>query len=150
MGKERKIMKQLRICTVAVFLILVSVNVWAQGRSYKVIVNPSNPVSSMSREDVSRIFLKKTTKFSDGRGASPVDLPVNSSIRESFSKDVHGKSCSAVDAYWQQLIFSGRDIPPAQKSESGALDFVRSNENGIGYVSASAGTDGVKVISVTD
>ena len=143
-------MKPLRVCAVAVFLILASANVWAQAKSYKVIVNPSNPISSMSREDVSRIFLKKTTKFPDGRGASPVDLSVNSSTRENFSKDVHGKPASAVEAYWQQLIFSGRDVPPAQKSESGALDFVRSNENGIGYVSAGADTAGVKVISVTN
>jgi len=142
-------MKQLRVGAIAVFLILASTNVWAQ-KSYKVIVNPSNPVSSMSREEVSRIFLKKTTKFSDGRSASAVDLPVNSPTRESFCKDVHGKSSSAVDAYWQQLIFSGRDIPPAQKSESGVLEFVRSNENAIGYVSAGADTGGVKVINITD
>ncbi len=143
-------MKRLQVCTIAVFLILASVNVWAQAKSYKVIVNPSNPVSSMSRDDVSRIFLKKTTKFSDGRGASPVDLPVNSPTRESFSKDIHGKSSSAVDAYWQQLIFSGRDIPPPQKSESGVLEFVRSNGNAIGYVLPGADTAGVKVINVTD
>jgi ABC-type phosphate transport system substrate-binding protein len=150
MRKKGIIMKQLQVCAVALFLSLASANVWAQARSYKVIVNPSNPVSSMTRENLSRIFLKKTTRFPDGRGASPVDLPVNSSTRENFSKDVHGKPSSAVDAYWQQLIFSGRDIPPAQKSESGALDFVRSNENGIGYVSAGADTAGVKTISVTD
>ena len=143
-------MKQLPLYAIAVFLIFASANVWAQGKSYKVIVNSSNPASSISRGDLSRIFLKKTTKFSDGRSASPVDLPVSSSTRENFSKDVHGKPAAAVEAYWQQLIFSGRDIPPGQKSESGALEFVRSNENGIGYVSPGADTAGVKVISVTD
>jgi len=143
-------MKQLRVCAIAVFLILAAGNVWGQAKGYKVIVNPSNPVSSISREEVSRIFLKKTTRFPDGRSASPVDLPANSPTRESFSKDVHGKSSSAVDAYWQQMIFSGRDIPPPQKNESGALDFVRSNENGIGYVSAGGDAGGVKVINVTD
>jgi len=142
--------KQLRICAVAIFLILASVNVCAQAKSYKLIVNPSNPLVSISRENVSRIFLKKTTKLPNGRGASPVDLLVSSSTRENFSEDVHGKPSSAVDAYWQQMIFSGRDIPPAQKNESGVLDFVRSNENGVGYVSAGADTSGVKVISVTN
>jgi ABC-type phosphate transport system substrate-binding protein len=143
-------MNQLRVCTIAAFLILASAGVLAQEKGYKVIVNSSNPLVSISRDNVSRIFLKKATKFPNGRGAFPVDLPVNSSTREGFSKDVHGKPSSAVDAYWQQLIFSGRDVPPAQKSESGALDFVRSNENGIGYVSAGADTAGVKVISVTN
>lgn len=143
-------MNRLRVCAITAFLLLASASVWAQGRSYKVVVNTSNPVSSISRQDLSRIFLKKTSKFSDGRGASPVDLPVSSSTRENFSKEVHGKPASAVEAYWQQLIFSGRDVPPGQKSESGALEFVRSNENGISYVSPGADTAGVKVISITD
>jgi len=143
-------MKNLRISNVAVFLLLASTGVWAQTRSYKVIVNPSNPLVSISRDNVSRIFLKKTPKFPNGLTASPVDLPVSSSIRESFSKEVHGKPSSAVDAYWQQLIFSGRDIPPAQKNESGVIEFVKSNENGVGYVSAGADTTGVKVVNVTN
>jgi hypothetical protein len=143
-------MKPLRSCFMAAIVILASLNVWAQGRGYKVIVNASNPVSSMSRDDLSRIFLKKSTRFPDGRSTAPVDLPMNSSIRENFSKDIHGKSASAVDAYWQQQIFSGKDIPPAQKNEGAALDFVRSNGNGIAYVSAEADTEGVRIITITD
>jgi ABC-type phosphate transport system substrate-binding protein len=143
-------MRLLRFPLMAAIVLLASANVWAQGGSYKIVVNSSNPVTSMSGDEVSRIFLKKSTKFPDGRSASPVDLPVSSPIRESFSKKIHGKPASAVDAYWQQQIFSGRDIPPPQKSEAAVLDFVRSNENGIAYVSAGADTSGVKVINVAD
>lgn len=143
-------MKQLQICVAVIFLSLASVNVGGQERGYKIIVNSSNPMVSITRENVSRIFLKKTTKFPNGLNASPVDLPANSGTRESFSKDVLGKTASSVEAYWQQLIFSGRDVPPPQKKESSALDFVRSNENGIGYVSAGVDTSGVKVVTVTE
>lgn len=135
--------------TIAMVL-LAAANVCAQGGGYKLVVNSSNPVTSMSRDEVSRIFLKKSSKFSDGRGASPVDLAVNSSARESFSKSVLGKPASAVDAYWQQQIFSGRDVPPPQKSEAAAISFVRSNENGIAYVSSGADTAGLRVISLGD
>jgi ABC-type phosphate transport system substrate-binding protein len=143
-------MRLLRFPYLVAIVLLAAANVWAQGGSYKIVVNPSNPVTSMSKDEVSRIFLKKTTRFSDGRSASPVDLSVNSSIREGFSKNVLGKPASAVDAYWQQQIFSGRDIPPPQKSEAAAINFVRSNENGIAYVSAGADTGGLKVITVGD
>jgi ABC-type phosphate transport system substrate-binding protein len=143
-------MRQLRYPFITVLVILASLNVWAQGKGYKVIVNPSNPVSSMSREDVARIFLKKTTKFPDGRSALPVDLAIDSSIRENFSRDIHGKSASAVDAYWQQQIFAGRDVPPVQKGEGAALDFVRSNGSGISYVSPGTNTDSVKVVAIID
>ena len=131
-------------------VLLAAASVWAQGGGYKIVVNPSNPATSMSKDEVARIFLKKATKFPDGRSASPVDLAVNSSIRENFSKRVLGKPASAVDAYWQQQIFSGRDIPPPQKSENAAISFVRSNENGIAYISSGADTAGLKVINVGD
>ena len=143
-------MKPLLICVAIIFLSLASVNVGGQEKSYKVIVNASNPMVSITRENVSRIFLKKATKFPNGLSASPVDLPASSAARESFSKEVLGKTASAIEAYWQQLIFSGRDVPPPQKKESGALDFVRSNDNAIGYVSAGADTTGVKVVTVTE
>jgi ABC-type phosphate transport system substrate-binding protein len=150
MTKEKQIMKLSRITYIVAIVLFASGNVWAQSGSYKIIVNPANPATSISKDEVSRIFLKKSTKFPDGRGASPVDLPVNSSIRESFSKNVLGKPASAVDAYWQQQIFSGRDIPPPQKSEAAAINLVRSNENGIAYVSAGADIGGLKVITVGD
>ncbi len=142
-------MRLLRFPFMVAIVLLAAANVWAQG-GYKIVVNPSNPATSMSKDEVARIFLKKSTKFSDGRSASPVDLAVNSSIRENFSKSVLGKPASAVDAYWQQQIFSGRDIPPPQKSESAAISFVRSNENGIAYVSSGADAAGLKVINVSD
>jgi ABC-type phosphate transport system substrate-binding protein len=143
-------MRFLRFPYMVAIVLLAAANVWAQSGSFKVVVNPSNPVTSMSKDEVSRIFLKKSTKFPDGRSASPVDLPANSPVRDSFSKGVLGKPASAVDAYWQQQIFSGRDIPPPQKSEAAALNFVRANENGIAYVSSGADTGGLKVITVGD
>ena len=150
MKKEKQIMKLSRIPYLVAMALFASANVWAQGGSYKIVVNPANPATSISKDELSRIFLKKSTKFPDGRGASPVDLPVNSTIRESFSRNVLGKPASAVDAYWQQQIFSGRDIPPPQKSEAAAINLVRSNENGIAYVSAGADVGGLKVITVGD
>jgi hypothetical protein len=143
-------MRLLRFPYMVAIVLLAAANVWAQGGGYKIVVNPANPATSMSKDEVARIFLKKSTKFPDGRSASPVDLAVSSSIRENFSKSVLGKPASAVDAYWQQQIFSGRDIPPPQKSESAAISFVRSNENGIAYVSSGADTAGLKVINVSD
>jgi len=139
------------VCAVVLALVLQAGQVLAQGRgAYKVVVNPSIPISSISRDELSRIFLKKASKFHDGHGATPIDLPSSSGVRDAFSRDIHGKPTSAVEAYWQQQVFSGREVPPAEKSEAAAVDFVRSNSNGIAYVSPGADTEGLKVISVTD
>lgn len=142
-------MKILGYCFAAIVL-LVSINGWAQDKGYKIIVNASNPVSVLHKAELSDIFLKKMTKFPDGRGVSPVDLTVNSSTRELFSEDVHKKTSAAIDSYWAQLLFAGRGVPPAKRSENDALDYVRSNPNGISYVSAGATLDGVKAIKIVD
>ena len=139
----------LAFAVLAVISLLTNI-VAAQGHGYKVIVNPSISINSISRDELSRIFLKKVSKFHDGHSAMPVDLPSSSGIRDGFSRDIHGKPTSAVEAYWQQQVFSGREVPPSEKGEGAAIDFVRSNGGGIAYVSAGAPTDGVKVISVTD
>ena len=139
------------VCAAVLMTALAPGRIQAQNRgSYKVVVNSSISINSISRDELSRIFLKKASKFHDGHPASPVDLPANSSTRDNFSRDVHGKPTSAVEAYWQQQVFSGREVPPAEKGEGAAVDFVRSNSNGIAYVSPGTDTEGVKVINVTD
>jgi ABC-type phosphate transport system substrate-binding protein len=136
---------------IAVLAVCLLQQSWAEGHGgYKVVVNPSVALNSISRDELSRIFLKKISKFHDGHAASPVDLLAASSVRETFSRDVHGKPTSAVEAYWQQQVFSGREVPPPEKNEGAALDFVRSNSNGIAYVSPGADTEGLRVVSVTD
>ena len=141
-------MKLSRITYIVAIGLLASANVWAQSGSYKIIVNPANPEDSISKSALARIFLKKSSTFLDGHGATPVDLPLNSPARASFSGSILGKSPSDVEAFWQQQIFSGKDIPPAQKSESAAIDFVRFNSKGIAYVSTDANVKGLKVLHV--
>lgn len=117
--------------------------------SYVVIVNPSNPVSSLSRSTAARMFLKKSKKWDDGRTVQPVDLFSSSSTRASFSRGVLKKSVSAVKAYWQKQVFTGRGVPPPEKSsEYAVISYVRSHRGAIGYVSAGAASDKVKVISI--
>ncbi|HLY61410.1 MAG TPA: hypothetical protein VKV95_11730 [Terriglobia bacterium] len=141
-------MKLSRITYVVGLALLASANVWAQSGNYKIIVNSANTEESISKSSLARIFLKKDTRFLDGHGASPVDLTLNSPVREIFSRNVFGKSTSDVDALWQEQIFSGKDIPPPQKNEKAAIEYVRSNANGIAYVSADADTKGLKVLRV--
>ena len=119
---------------------------------YKVIVNKSNPIVTLTKSELSRLFLKKTIVWTGGGEVQPVDLGEDSDIRQVFSKQVLGKDISAVKGYWQQLIFTGRGVPPIEKqSETEVLAFVGANRNAIGYVSAAAtlGPD-VKIVKITD
>jgi ABC-type phosphate transport system substrate-binding protein len=111
----------------------------AAQEGYVLIVNAANPVSSISRDELSRIFLKKTAAWKDGSRALPADLVASSRVRARFSQDVHGKETAAIKAYWQKMIFSGRGIPPAELASSAeVIAFVAANRGAIGYVDAGA------------
>lgn len=117
---------------------------------FVVIVNAGNPVSAVAADQLSSLFLKKVTQWSGGLPAVPVDLAGDSPVRDSFSRQVHHKGTSAVKAYWQQMIFSGREVPPPEKgSAREVVAFVSANRGGVGYVPAGTPLGGdVKTVDV--
>jgi TonB family protein len=115
---------------------------------YRIVVNPSNPVSALSKNQVSKLFLEKTT-WDDGAPASPVDLLPVSPVREGFSKDVLGLSVpEAVDRIRESSRTAGANPPPSMASDREVLAYVRLKPGAIGYVSLGADITGVKVIAV--
>jgi ABC-type phosphate transport system substrate-binding protein len=141
-------MSKKKVIMAVVALLLAAAPVDAQ-TAYKIIAHPDSPANGISRSDASRIFMKKTTRWSDGSKVVVVDLSPTSPVRASFTSDVIDKNVSAVQAYWQQQIFSGRGVPPEEMAtDADVIAFVRSRPGAIGYVSVDAPVDGVKVLSV--
>ncbi len=118
--------------------------------SFIVVVHADNPTTAIERELLSKIFFKRVEKWPDGTTAEPVDLALNQPARVSFSTGVHKKSVGAVRAFWQQQIFSGREIPPAEKSnEAAVLAYVMEHSGAVGYVSTATDLPiGVKPLTV--
>jgi TonB family protein len=115
---------------------------------YRVVVNRTNPVSSLSRAQVSRLYLEKGT-WDDGASVSPVDLLPSSPLREGFSKDVLGMPIdAAVDRMRESAKAAGVNPPPALATDREVLAYVRLKPGAIGYVSLAADVSGVKVVSV--
>lgn len=120
-----------------------------QAQEVVVVVNDANPVSALTVDKASQMFLKKLTKWDYGVAVQPVDLD-NGQTRERFSKKVHKRSSTAVRSYWQQQIFAGKNVPPSEKqTEADVLEYVRAHPGAIGYVSAKAELiPGVKAVSL--
>ena len=115
---------------------------------FKIVVNPSNPVSSMSKAQLSKLFLDKAA-WDDGVAVTPIDLPPASPVREVFSREVHGLAPSAVTERWRRAASaSGAAPPPAVASDREVLAYVRLKPGAIGYVSPGADVNGVKVLSI--
>lgn len=121
----------------------------AEAGQFKTIVNRSVNADALTKQQVSDLFLKKTTRWPDGSAAAPVDQSDTSSVRDSFSNDVLGKPVSAIKSYWNKQIFSGRDLPPLEKkTDTEVVEYVRSTPGAIGYVAEGTATDGVRVVNV--
>lgn len=124
-------------------------NIALQAQSYKVIVNSSNSTTSLSTNEVSNYFLKKTSKWSNGEKVVPIDQNADSPVRVAFSKNVHKKSVSSIKSYWQQFVFAGSGTPPIEKnSDTEVIEYVKKNSGAIGYISSNTEASGVKVITV--
>jgi ABC-type phosphate transport system substrate-binding protein len=124
---------------------------FAQERSFKVIGNPATTPSSVSKRELAQVFLKRKKTWPSGQSATPVDQRGNDVVRARFSDEVLGKSLEMVESHWQAQVFSGKGTPPKEmRSDAEVIDFVRRTPGAVGYVSAGANTDGVKVITATD
>ena len=102
-------MKKLFFLLLLIGMLLPAGRLHAQ--AFKVIVNTANPVSSLTKAEASKFFLKKKSKWGHCSEVRPVELPGSSSVRGNFTKEIHSKKPAAISAYWQKQIFSGRVTP---------------------------------------
>ena len=137
-----------RTFSIFIALVLLSPAVgWAA--EYQVVVHSTNPTDILTKEQLAKMFLKKLVKWDTGTPIVPIDQAPASPARAAFTRIVHAKPLSAIASYWQQQIFAGRDVPPAEKpSDEAVIAFVKANPGAIGYVSGGASTDGVKLLSI--
>ncbi|MCG7531015.1 phosphate ABC transporter substrate-binding protein [Psychrobium sp. MM17-31] len=107
-----------------------------------VVVNKGNG-ATLTKSDVSRIFLGKMKKY------TPVNASSGNALRAEFNKKALNKSSSQVKAYWSKLVFSGKGTPPKEfASDAEIKAFVASNPNAIGYID-SANLDGTVKAAIT-
>jgi ABC-type phosphate transport system substrate-binding protein len=119
--------------------------------SVRVIVNPANHETSLSREQVSRLFLRKQTTWPSGGQVEPIDQRAANGARDKFVQWAHHRSASAFSVYWQQQVFSGRGSPPPEKAgDAEVIEYVAQNPGAVGYVSMGAKLANVKVLAVTE
>lgn len=118
---------------------------------FKVVANGDVPYESLSKTQLSDLFLKRTTTWPGGTAVAPVDLGEGSATADAFCRAIMGKPASVIRAFWKRVAMSGRDTPPAVRaSDEDVIAFVRSNRGAVGYVSSGASTSGVKIIKVGD
>jgi TonB family protein len=137
-----------RVFAAAALATLIASPAAAQS-GYRVIVNTANPVSSIPKGKMWRLFLEKAV-WDNGQAVTPVDLLPSSPIREVFSRDALGLPASGVADTWRRVADAGGNAPPAVASDREVLAYVRLKPGAIGYVSLDADVEGVKVVFVAN
>jgi ABC-type phosphate transport system substrate-binding protein len=112
-----------------------------------VIVSAKSPITSLTSEQIARIFLGKTSNFPDNGAAVPIDQAEGSDFRDEFYSKVVHKNSSEVAAYWAKIIFTGDGRPPEKLESNAAVrKAVANNPNAIGYIDKRTVNKSVRVI----
>jgi ABC-type phosphate transport system substrate-binding protein len=105
-----------------------------------VIVSAKNNGKSMTPDEISQIYLGKSTSM------KPVDT-AGTPIRSQFYTKVAGKDDAQVKAIWSKLVFTGKATPPKELSSStDVVKAVAADPAAIGYVDKSAVDSTVKIV----
>jgi ABC-type phosphate transport system substrate-binding protein len=112
-----------------------------------VVVNAKNSATTISSEDLKRIYLGKMRDFPKGEPITPIDQDSGSSVRTKFNAKVLEKSEKQLQTYWSVQIFTGKGTPPTIVSnDQEVLQWLTKNPQGIGYISKESLNPSVKAI----
>jgi ABC-type phosphate transport system substrate-binding protein len=140
---KKMTLKQLLAMTAAGLTLLASTSAWS---ATAIIVHPSN-TNTLTKDDISRIFLGKKKVFPNGSEAIPIDLPEGSALRSAFVSTVLSKNDQQIKAYWAQLLFTGKGTPPKEiSSDAEARKLVAENPALIGYIDKAQTDASVKIV----
>jgi ABC-type phosphate transport system substrate-binding protein len=130
----------------AIFLLGLLSALVAHAEGLLVVAHPQVPLSSISVEELTLIYLIQRNSWSNGVAIVPVNREASSATREYFSEQLFNRSPADMSEYWNRLRFTGKFPPLVQTSDQAVLGFVRSVPGAIGYIDAAAAPTGVKVL----
>lgn len=114
---------------------------------FVVIANSGVPAAKLAPDELSSIYLLRTSNWKDGTRIVPVNREAGSNARAIFAMRVLEQPQAALDAHWNRMNFKGITPPLIQESDNAVLTFVQKIPGAIGYVSASTELKNVKVLA---
>jgi ABC-type phosphate transport system substrate-binding protein len=113
------------------------------------VVSANSAVTTLSKVQITDIFLGKTVRFPNGNAALPVDQAEGSPARDEFYARFTGKSAGQLKAHWSKIIFTGRGRPPKTVPSTLALKkLVAESPSTIGYIDRSLVDASLRVVRV--
>jgi ABC-type phosphate transport system substrate-binding protein len=123
-------------------------------RELVVIVNKANTAGSISKVELSSIYLGKRKTWATGDIVKPCDLQEPGVDEEQtsmshFSAKYLNKDMPTLKSYWIKMIFSGKGEPPQVfKKAEDVIHVVSEDPASLGYVYSDQVTGSVRVLPV--
>lgn len=112
------------------------------------VVSARSPVTTLTRDQASDIFLGKSNRFPDGTSAQPIDLVEGSPARDEFYLVFAGKSPAQVKAHWSKIIFTGRGRPPPDVANGAEIrKRLAEHPGAIGYLAPDMVDANVRIVA---
>jgi hypothetical protein len=144
-GGMSNVLKKVLFASVASGLWAIASAAFAAG-DVAVIVNPGLGISSLARNEVSRIYLGKKKTVA---GESVKIAVLKGDVHGAFLDAYVGRTPSQFASYYKKIIFTGKGRAPASMADDQAmLDFVAGTPGAMGYVNADRVNSSVKVVEV--
>jgi len=101
-----------------------------------IVVSKDVNIEKLSKSEIERIFLGKTTILEDGTRIQVVLSTSDSDVTDNFLKDFTGKSQRRFKKYWLKLVFAGYGIAPKFfKSDEKAKSYIQKQDGVIAFIS---------------
>ncbi|MBF0207492.1 MAG: hypothetical protein HQK53_11450 [Oligoflexia bacterium] len=124
------------ICT----LFLISTTGSLLAKSVAIITNKDNSAASIEKGALEKVYTGR-----DVDSFLPVDQ--SGAIKEVFYKEVTNKNIAQINQLWGQIVFTGKGSkPPELDGDAAVINWVKSNNKGLGYVEKSAAGADVKTL----
>jgi TonB family protein len=120
----------------------------AYGGDLKIVANSSIKTDSITADELRSVFLAERNSLNDGSRVEPV-FERAGAVHEAFLREFLKESGESLQSRYGALVFTGKAaMPKSFNSDAEVLAHVAKTRGAIGYVSASAATEGVKVLEV--
>ncbi len=122
-----------------------------QPRVLAVVTHVDNPLETITRSELARIFLKQQSTWPDGSRCIPIDQRGDSKIRREFSKLVLQRSVYDVKRYWMQETMTGNAKPPVSlESAATVKKYLQKIEGAVAYIYLDEVDESVRILAVKD
>lgn len=114
-----------------------------------IVVAKTSPLEQLSIHDLKNLYMGDRISAPGGTQLIPVALRGGSPERTAFERTVLGMAADRLAKYWIDRKIRGQSGPPKSVDTAELLQLVVTKlEGGIGYVSASAVSSGVKIVRI--